>query len=160
LEPDAVAFSAAFAEIWAPHWRGPSDRLSPLPEVAPSALALSARGLRAVDGLAVPVEALEQLDERLRAAPRDGGGAALDDATLAALGWARAEAEQILRGLGYARVRPAAGEAVPAWRRRTPKTPRAAKGSPTAASPFAALAALSQPPARRPRRRRPRRAAS
>jgi ATP-dependent RNA helicase SUPV3L1/SUV3 len=160
LSADALDFTAAFAALWSPDWRPRAGAVAALPEPAPAPTALAALGLRAVGGLAAPVEALEKLDELLRAAPRRSGAAALDDAAIASLGWSRPETELILRGLGYLRAgRPAADE-VPAWRRRSsPQTPQPAKAPPTA-SPFAALAALTPPAKRRPRRKRPRRAAA
>jgi ATP-dependent RNA helicase SUPV3L1/SUV3 len=161
LDRDALDFTAAFAGLWSPHWRPTAGAVVPLPEPAPAATALAALGLRAVAGLAAPVEALEKLDEVLRVAPRQGGASALDDAAIAALGWSRPETEQILRGLGYARARKTAEGDPSAWRRRATKTPREPKpAAPVAASPFAALAALTPPAKRRPRRRRPRRAAA
>ncbi len=159
LEPDALAFASAFATVWAPHWRAASDALTPLPSPGVAATALSARGLRAVGGYTVPVEALERLDAALRAAPREGGGALLGDAAIAELGWSRAETEQILHGLGYARTRKTAADGPAAWRKRTPAGKReAAVGAQP--SPFAALAQLTPRKPRRPRRSRPRRAAS
>jgi ATP-dependent RNA helicase SUPV3L1/SUV3 len=163
LTPQAKAFARAFAGLAAPDWRPSSEGPSRLPEPAPPATALAAWGLRTVGALAVPVEALETLDALLRAAPRQAGGAVLDDAALAALDWTRAESEMILRGLGFAPSRkPAAGQLTP-WRRRSqrpaPPHPKA-----PAASPFAALANLTPPapaPAARPKRRRgPRRRAA
>jgi ATP-dependent RNA helicase SUPV3L1/SUV3 len=159
LDRDALDFTAAFAALWAPHWRPAAGVVAALPEPAPPATALAALGLRAVQGLAAPVAGLEQLDEALRAAPRRAGAAALDDAAISSLGWSRPETEQILRGLGYTRARPAATEDPPAWRRRTTQKPREAKAAP-GASPFAALAALTPPAKRRPRRKRARRAAA
>ena len=158
LEPDAIAFAAGFAEIWAPHWRPSAGRVTTLTEPGPATNALAARGLRTVGGLAVGVETLERLDEILRAAPRRDGAAVLDDAAITALGWNRAETEQVLRALGFARAR-AAADAPAAWRRRAQPKPREFKPAQTA-SPFAALAALNAPAKRRPRRRRARRAAS
>jgi ATP-dependent RNA helicase SUPV3L1/SUV3 len=137
-----------------------AGRVGPLPAQPPSARTLAAFGLRAVRGLAVPVEQLERLDELMRAAPKAGGGVLLSDQARDELGWSEREAGQILKGLGFVAARREPGQPV-AWRRRTEKdfaverAPRA-----TAHSPFAALAALqpaAAPPARRPRRRRPRR---
>jgi len=160
LAPSAMAFARAFAgqSGWAP----PSDAVSRLPEPVPPPPVLAAFGLRAVGGLAAPVERLERLDELLRAAPRQGQGAVFADQAREELGWSEVEARTILRSLGFAPVaRPAPGEPT-AWRRRTPATePRPALSHP--ASPFAALAALkaapAPPAARRPRRRRKTKAA-
>jgi ATP-dependent RNA helicase SUPV3L1/SUV3 len=161
LDRDALDFTAAFAGLWSPHWRPTAGAVVALPEPEPAATALAALGLRAVGGLAAPVEALEKLDELLRASPRQGAASALDEAAIVALGWSRPQTEQILRGLGYARARKAAPDDPMAWRRRAPKIAREPKPVVSvAASPFAALAALTPPAKRRPRRRRPRRAAA
>ncbi|MDP3748849.1 MAG: helicase-related protein [Phenylobacterium sp.] len=151
LNPPARGFAQALARS---DWRPPVDKVSALPDPPPTAAALAAFGLRAVGGHAVPVEALEQLDALLRAAPRQGQGSLLTDQAHEALGWSAAETAAILRGLNFtpaAKVQP--GEPV-AWRRRGDK-PSARTETPMA-SPFAALAALKDRPvpARRPRRRR------
>ncbi|UTP40580.1 phosphonate-binding protein [Phenylobacterium sp. LH3H17] len=156
LNAPARAFAQALARS---DWRPPADKVSALPDPPPPPPTLAAFGLRAVGGHAVPVEALEQLDALLRAAPRQGQGALLTDEAHAALGWSAAETAAILRGLNFtpaAKVQP--GEPI-AWRRRGDK-PAARTEAPTG-SPFAALAALKdQPvPARRPRRRRKTKAA-
>ena len=149
LKADAVAYASALAQDAA--WRPPLDALSALPDPAPSARALAARGLRAVGRHTVPVEQLERLDVLLRAGPRpEGGGVVLSDQAREELGWSGAQANAVLRGLGFA----PAGKGEPVvWRRRTARAaPPPAKAP--AHSPFAALAAL-QPAA--PRKRRPRR---
>ena len=87
LTPEALRFTAAFADRAAPAWRPTPHGLSPLPSPAPPALALAQRGLRAVAGLSAPVEALERLDAALRLAPMQAGGFPLSDAALAGLGW-------------------------------------------------------------------------
>jgi ATP-dependent RNA helicase SUPV3L1/SUV3 len=152
LKPQALAFAQAFVPA---AWRPPSDRISPLPDgVTPGAL--SAFGLRAVGGYAVPVEALERLDALLRAAPRQGQGAVFSDQAREDLGWSEGEARAVLKGLNFApSAKPKLGEPV-AWRRRNEKPERAETRPPPAHSPFAALAALKDKPApaRRPRRRR------
>ena len=156
LTPEARAFSAAFASLAAPEWRPNAERPSPLPDPAPPASALAAQGLRAVAGLAVPVEALEALDAALRAAPQQAGGAALSAEAITALGWTPDQAARILRGLGYAPARkPVAGE--PTIWRPSPAARRGQGAAPAKASPFAALAALTPAPAA-PRAKRPRRA--
>jgi len=66
--PEAGAVAAAFAALASPEWRPPADALSALPQPAPPPEALALRGLRAVAGLAAPVEALERLDALARAA--------------------------------------------------------------------------------------------
>jgi len=158
LEPEALAFSSAFSRLGAPNWAAVPKRLTALPNPPPPATSLSGLGLRAVGGLAAPVEALERLGDALRAAPRERGGARLSDEAIETLGWTRAEVEQLLRALGYRRL--GKGPGAPAWRRpatAAPKTTGAEKPRP---SPFAALAALNPRPPRAKRRRRPRRAAS
>jgi ATP-dependent RNA helicase SUPV3L1/SUV3 len=158
LEPAALGFSAAFAKLAAPNWTAAPDRLVALPDPLPPSAALAGLGLRAVGGLAAPVEALERLDEALRAARRDGGGAALSDQAIEALGWTRPQAEQILRGLGYRRLGKRPG--LPAWRRPAPAMARAPTTRKDAPSPFAALATLAPRAPKTRRRRRSRRAAS
>jgi len=156
LTPEAQSFARAFAQLSAPAWRPKSDAPTPLPEPTPPATALAAWGLRAVAGLAVPVEALEQLDGLIRAAPRKAGGALLEPATLASLGWPPEQTDRILRGLGFTPAeKPAAGQPV-LWRRRQARTTTGASPKAGSASPFAALAELApvSQAARRPRRRR------
>jgi len=160
LRPEARAFSAAFAELALPAWRPNPAALTRLPEPAPPTAALSYRGLRAIAGLAAPVEALEQLDSLIRAAPQEAGGALLAPETLAVLGWSPAETEHILRALGFAPARKAIVGAPMLWRRRRSRPAAPVKAAP-AASPFAALAALTAAPAEaapaRRARRKPRR---
>jgi ATP-dependent RNA helicase SUPV3L1/SUV3 len=157
FKPQARALVQALASREASGWRPPVDGPSPLPAPSPSPRTLAAFGLRAVRGLAVPVEQLERLDELLRAGVRQSGGVILADQALDELGWTPAQATEILRGLGFAPAnRPKMGEPI-AWRRRAlhdakPEARRAVAPH----SPFAALAALKDlpAPARRPRRRR------
>jgi ATP-dependent RNA helicase SUPV3L1/SUV3 len=156
LTEPAKAVARALAEDEAKGWAAPSDRLSLLPPTAPPRV-LSARGLRAVGRWAVPVDALERLDEALRAGFK-GSGSVLSDEARGALGWTEGEARDLLRALGYAPVRKSApGEPV-VWRRRHPR-PATAEPPARPDSPFAALAALTAQPAparrKRPRRRRP-----
>ncbi|HEV7386191.1 MAG TPA: helicase-related protein [Phenylobacterium sp.] len=155
LRPEARALTQALAARNVPGWRPAADRPSRLPAQAPSPRVLAAFGLRAVGGLAVPVEQLERLDDLLRAGVKQGGGVVLSDQARDELGWSPEEAREILKGLGFAAIR-RAGEAV-AWRRRVERE-FAVEHRPIHAphSPFAALAALKgEPaPARRPRRRR------
>lgn len=129
LTADALSFTAAFAAVGARGW------------------ALSGRGLRPVGDAALPVLALEKLDNLLRAA-----NFTLTDQALADLGWERKEAERILRALGHFTARSPRDGAPAVWRRRA--APKAPPASVNAASPFAALAALSPTPHRKPRRRR------
>jgi ATP-dependent RNA helicase SUPV3L1/SUV3 len=166
LKPEARDLTQALASREAPHWRPSPTTLGPLPEPAPSPRALSAYGLRAVGGHAVPLEQLERLDELLRAgATKAGGGMVLSDAAREELGWSATEAQALLRGLGFAPAnRSKAGEPL-AWRRRGERA-RPPESHPLRPhSPFAALAALKTPspplapprpaPARRRRRRKP-----
>ena len=155
LNPDARALAQAFAARQT-DWRPAPEGLTVLPQPVPEARVLAAYGLRAVGGRAVAVEALERLDELLRVAVRQGGGAILSDPARMGLGWSADETRDVLRGLGFApSTRPKDGEPV-AWRRRIERNAALAPASLRPASPFAALAALKdQPaPARRPRRRR------
>jgi ATP-dependent RNA helicase SUPV3L1/SUV3 len=159
LKPQARALTQALSTREAPHWRPPPAAPSRLPQPAPSPRALSAWGLRATGGHAVPVDQLERLDELLRGAARQGGGVLLSDQAREALGWSEAEAHDILRGLGFVPAnRPASGEPI-AWRRRGERQAPARTPAPRPHSPFAALAALqaapaAAPPPRRSRRRR------
>jgi len=158
LKPQARALTEALARREAPDWRPSTSAAGRLPEPRPRPRVLSAYGLRAVGSLAVPVEQLERLDELLRGGVRQGGGVLLPDQAVEELGWAPAEAHDILRGLGFAPAnRPKAGEPI-AWRRRSERM-REPKAAVRPHSPFAALAALhappQAPPARRPRRRKP-----
>ncbi|HUO21009.1 MAG TPA: helicase-related protein [Caulobacteraceae bacterium] len=156
LRPPALAFSAAFATADDRDWAAAPDRISPLPQPAPSPRALARRGLRAVGALAVPVEALERLDQLLRAAPRRHGGQALTPEALAALGWSEAEARAVMRGLGFTPLAKTAPGEASVWRRRRKAVPDAPASAPPEGSPFAALAALKPAPAAhaKPRRRR------
>ncbi len=155
LRPEALSFVQGFADK---AWRPPTGVVSRLPEPAPGATALAAFGLRAVGRLAVPVEALERMDDLMRAA-KPGQ---LTSADREALGWSEAETRDILRALGFApTTRPRPGEAM-IWRRRGEKPDTRPASSPSPHSPFLALAALKDrpPPARRPRRRRKAKAAN
>ncbi len=155
LSPEARALTEALAARETGGWRPRADQPTRLPNPAPSARSLSAFGLRAVRGWAVPVDQLERLDEVLRSGTKQGGGVVLSDAAREALGWNEEQTREILKGLGFVAIkRP--GEPV-AWRRRAERE-FAVEHRPILVpnSPFAALAALKgeAPPARRPRRRR------
>ncbi|WP_411286393.1 helicase-related protein [Phenylobacterium sp.] len=155
LKPQARALAQAFAARQA-DWRPAPEGLTVLPQPVPEARVLAAYGLRAVGGRAVPVQALERLDELLRVAVRQGGGAILSDPAREELGWNAEAARDVLRGLGFApATRPRDGEPV-AWRRRIERDVAPAPATARPGSPFAALAALKDQPApvRRPRRRR------
>ena len=143
LTAEARLIGAAYAELARPGWRPDATALTPLPHPAPPPEALSFRGLRAVGGLAAPIAELERLDALARAALPEGAGAVdLTPALLADLGWDLNEAEQILRALGFARLRKGEAAEGGLWRRRA--APSAATPAGTAVTPFAALAALSQ----------------
>jgi ATP-dependent RNA helicase SUPV3L1/SUV3 len=152
LTPEARMLGAAFAELARPGWRPAADAVTALPHPAPRPEALGLRGLRAVAGMAAPVLALERLDALARAGPERAGAVELTPALLADLGWTPDEAEQILRALGFAPARRSEAAESSLWRRRG-KSAKAPLGVP-AASPFAALAPLVRPPARRARRAR------
>ena len=116
------------------------------------------RGLRAVAGLAAPVEMLERLDGLARAAAPDAAGAVrLTAAILGALGWEATQGEHILRGLGFAPTRKTDGDEPRLWRRRQRVEAPAAR---PVASPFAALAPLATRERRTRRRARKRRTAA
>jgi ATP-dependent RNA helicase SUPV3L1/SUV3 len=155
LRPEARALTQALAARDLPGWRPAGDQPSRLPAQAPSPRSLAAFGLRAIGGLAVPVEQLERLDELLRAGIKQGGGVVFSDQAREELGWREDEAREILKGLGFAAIK-RTGEAT-AWRRRAERE-FAIEHRPIVSphSPFAALSALKGEPApvRRPRRRR------
>ena len=159
LTPESQLVGAAYAELASPGWRPDAGALTVLPQPAPPPEALSFRGLRAVGGLAAPIAELERLDTLARTALPEGAGAVdLTPALLADLGWGLENAERVLRGLGFARVRKGEGAAGGLWRRRA--APAAAQPSGIAITPFAALAALKRPnsaAARRARRAKARR---
>jgi ATP-dependent RNA helicase SUPV3L1/SUV3 len=114
----------------------------------------------AAGGLAAPAAMLERLGEALRAGA-GGGGLRLTDAARLALGLSEADANRLLRGLGFVPLRKAGGEEPRPWRRRSLEPVRAT-AAPAPLSPFAALAALKSPapaPPRRGSRRRAPRAA-
>jgi ATP-dependent RNA helicase SUPV3L1/SUV3 len=130
------ALRERLAEIASPDWRpanaGPAQISKPAPLVA----ALALRGLRAVAGLAVPVELLERIDAIARAAP--GQGFALTPEWLAELGWRRDQAERILRALGFSPSRGEDAENPSLWRRRRRHAEAAPPESASAPAPRAA----------------------
>jgi ATP-dependent RNA helicase SUPV3L1/SUV3 len=154
LRPEAASLLCAFGRRLSPDWRPAAGAPSPLPHPRPSPAALSAFGLRAVGRLAVPVQQLERLDELMRAAVKQGDGVVFSDQAREELSWSEAEAVEVLRGLGFVAAPARPGEPA-TWRRRGEKA--AKPGHASAASPFAALAALKPAPGpvrrRRPRRR-------
>ncbi len=154
LRPDSAALLRAHALREAGGWRPVAEGPCPAP-AGISRGVLAAYGRRAVGGMAVPVEALERLDELLRAAPRQGGGSALSDQAREELGWSTTEAEAILRGLDFVRAN-RKGESPPVWRRRNEKPPTGPAPA-SVTSPFAALAALKPAAPTAVRRNRPRR---
>jgi ATP-dependent RNA helicase SUPV3L1/SUV3 len=159
LKPQARALAQVFAARETPDWRPAAEGLSRLPQPVPQPRTLAAYGVRAVRHLAAPVEQLERLDELLREAPKQAGGAVLTDQAREELGWSDADAKDVLRGLGFAPAhRPKEGEPL-AWRRRSEPAPAGLAEPARSHSPFAALAALkaqdAPPPARRRRRRKP-----
>jgi ATP-dependent RNA helicase SUPV3L1/SUV3 len=159
LKPSVQEAAQAFAAGTLGGWRPSTTSLTALPDPPPAQTALSAYGLRSVGRWAAPVVALERLDDLLRGAPRQGQAATFSDQACEELGWTMAQAQEILRALGFApAARPVEGQPQ-AWRRRGSATAeRPAK--PAESSPFAALAALKAPPApARPQRRRRRRQA-
>jgi ATP-dependent RNA helicase SUPV3L1/SUV3 len=97
------------------------------------------------------VEALERLDELMRAAERRNGGQVFTPAMAEALNWTLPEARATLRALGWTPVEKPRDDQ--AWHRR-----RTAEAAP-ADNRFAALAPLTQPDRRRPHRRKKKRAA-
>ncbi len=153
LTAEAQLIGAAYAELALPGWRPESGALTVLPHPAPPPEALSFRGLRSVGGLAAPIAELERLDALARAALPDGAGAVdLNPALLAALRWELEEAEQVMRGLGFARIRKGEGAEGGRWRRRAAPPP--ATPSENAVTPFAALASLAKPTSAASRRAR------
>jgi ATP-dependent RNA helicase SUPV3L1/SUV3 len=144
LTAEAQLIGAAYAELASPGWRPEPEALTVLPHPAPPPEALSLRGLRAVGRLAAPIAELERLDALARATLPDGAGAVeLTPALLADLKWEVNEAEQVLRGLGFARVRKGQAAEGGLWRRRATPAPPTSVG--IAVTPFAALAALAKP---------------
>jgi ATP-dependent RNA helicase SUPV3L1/SUV3 len=156
FKPQARALVQALASRETGGWRPAIDRPSRLPDPLPSPRTLSAFGLRAVRGLAVPVEQLERLDELMREGEKKAGGIILSETGRDELGWTEAEAFEVLRGLGFAPAnRPGPGEPT-AWRRRAVRIVEPATRA-TPHSPFAALAVLNAqpgPPVQRLRKRR------
>jgi ATP-dependent RNA helicase SUPV3L1/SUV3 len=95
------------------------------------------------------------MDELMRAGAC-GPAWPLTEEMRSALGWSEAEAQAILKALGFTRAKRAEPNAPATW--RPPRLEvRPAKPARAAHSPFAALAALKpQPPQPRAQRRRPR----
>ena len=160
LTAEALAIGDVFAHLEAPRWRPAAGKLSVLPSPAPPTEALSLRGLAAVAGLAVPVLALETFDAMARAEPGNRPDLVeLTPTLLAAVGWTGAQADTILRNLGFVRVKTTEAAEASLWRRRpfAPRSPAPARPAATQ-EPVLQRAAPSTPaPAGKARRRRARR---
>jgi len=151
LTPDALELGEVFAMLAAPGWRPSAGGLTGLPTPHPPVVALSRRGLRAVEHYAVRVVDLEAVDAFARATP---DAFAPPEPWLANVGWPRASVAPILRSLGFHALREPAGPAMGLWRRRDKAAPRAmpaAHAPPIIAPPTVAV--------RKKRRRRTRRGA-
>ncbi|MBV9076278.1 MAG: hypothetical protein JO048_02200, partial [Methylobacteriaceae bacterium] len=118
LEPEAQAIGAVFAELAAPRFRPAAEGLSVLPDPHPPPEAMSLRGLIAVAGLVAPALALERFDALLRAGSKRPTVVELKPNIADELGWTLVQAEQILRALGFVRVRKADTDGASLWRRR------------------------------------------
>ena len=155
LKPQARRLLCAFAEIDSPGFRASADRISELRTPGPADRALAARGLRRVGGFAIPVTALELLDEHLRATRQPDGAVTLTADARLALGLSEPQGASVLKALGFVPATQAERLDLMLWRRRkvrAPAAPALDRGS-----PFAALAVLKPPPAAAaPRNRRPR----
>jgi ATP-dependent RNA helicase SUPV3L1/SUV3 len=127
VAPESAWIREIFAGLAAPQWR-PAGGLEALPRELPRE-ALAYRGLRALAGLALPIEALERIGDIART---HEAGFALDRETLAGFGWSAAEGERVLRGLGFI----PAGKGL--WRRRGPPSAPQARETPRAPAPPAA----------------------
>jgi ATP-dependent RNA helicase SUPV3L1/SUV3 len=116
LAPETRWLRDIFAELALPDWRPDVDGVTVLPTPPPGPQALALRGLRAVGGLAAPVELLERLDAAIRVASDETGAFPLTPAIRAEFGASPDLAERLLRGLGFAPTR--RGEDGELWRRR------------------------------------------
>jgi len=144
LTPEARIVGAVFAERAQPGWRPTEAGLTALPQPPPPPHALALRGLRAVAGLAAPIEALERLDALIRAAPQESGAFQLAPEVWTTLGWESGPAERILRALGFVLVRKAEAAGPTLWRRR---------GRPAVSSTLPAALPRAAPARRRRRSR-------
>jgi ATP-dependent RNA helicase SUPV3L1/SUV3 len=142
--PRARSLACALASPEAAGFRAPAGKVSPLAGPMPPR-ALAARSLMALGGLAVPVPDLEKLDALMRAATPDGPVRRLTEAARAELGWSAETAGQVLKALGFTRIKTPTAEDGEAWRaprlesRAKPAAPGRRLGPET---PFAVLAAL------------------
>ncbi|MGY6660733.1 MAG: helicase-related protein [Glycocaulis sp.] len=139
----------------------------PAPQGRP-ATEMASAGYLVCGSLAVRIDMLERLADAVREArkPHPRGWFALDDTMMALLGLPMDGLEEIVRALGYTRVKKAADSTPDLWSatrkaRRKPADITRPATPPDAASPFARLAELDLPraPARRPANsgRKPRR---
>jgi len=138
LEKEAQKIGAVFAELAAPQFHPAAGGLSLMPHPHPPPEALSLRGLIAIAGFVAPALALERLDELLRAGAERPAVVALKPSVVDELGWTLAQAEQILRALGFVRVRKADADGASLWRRRPMAIHADARSAP-------AFAATGQP---------------
>src|SRR5271166_1719705 len=162
LMDEAQAVGAVFARLAAPRWRPALSGLSVLAHPAPPAEALSLRGLQAVGGFAAPVMTLERLDALARGEGGRLGVLELTAELSASFGWTPAETEQILRALGFVRVRKADGAQASQWKLRPIAAREPARHPPSAApaSPSRPRSVDPAPAKPRVRRRRLRRQAA
>jgi ATP-dependent RNA helicase SUPV3L1/SUV3 len=119
VAPETAWLREIFADLAAPGWK-PEGGLAQLPREALAKEALAYRGLRALSGFAVPIEALERVGDIARASE---AGFRLSKETLEGFGWSEAQAERVLRGLGFIPAGKAEGGL---WRRRGPPSSRPA----------------------------------
>ncbi|MBW3559368.1 MAG: phosphonate-binding protein [Proteobacteria bacterium] len=154
--PDAHALLAAYAQLQTPGWRPPAEGITRAPAPPPSPETLAAHGFRSAGPWIVSVDALERLDELLRANEHLTGQRRLSDQAREELGWSSAQADDILRALSFAPTTRREPDQPPPLRRREPKPAPAPVLRPD--SPFAVLAALRPAPAGAPLRRRRKRA--
>jgi len=119
VAPETAWLREIFAELAAPGWK-PEGALAQLPrEILPKE-ALAYRGLRALAGSAAPIEALERIGDIARSSE---AGFRLPKETLDAFGWSEAQAEKVLRALGFIPAGKAGGGL---WKRRGPPSARPA----------------------------------
>jgi ATP-dependent RNA helicase SUPV3L1/SUV3 len=162
LTEEAKAIGAVFAELAAPRWRPAAEGLAILPHPALPPEAVSLRGLRAVAGLAAPVLQLERLDALARNSAQEGM-LALTEGLMSDLGAEPGQAEAVLRGLGFVRIRKADSGEPSLWRRRplVARAPTQTRAAVPPAGPAAGPRAKAPAvPSRRARRRRARRRAA
>ena len=126
IAPETAWIREIFAELAEPGWR-PEGALAALPREGLAPEALAYRGLRAVNGVAASIDALERIgDIARRAEPK---GFSLEPEVLGEFGWSGPQAERVLRGLGFIPDAPTKAGAVAQWRRRGVAPPAAAPAS-------------------------------